>query len=130
MTAEELTRAFLKTPEMVEHKTVIGTVNARLDDGDTETVCLQIPKQFLTMLEFVERNDAADAGREPATPAAQLNQIVKNDLHEILHWLVVEPVHFAHYRKLWNRFCDEQNAPEQKIPDPLASVKPDEEGPF
>lgn len=130
MTAEELTRAFLKTPEMAEHEKVIGTVNARLDEGDTETVCLQVPKQFLTMLEFVERNNAADAGRTPAPATDVLSQIVKNELHDMLHWLVVQPAHFAHYRNLWNRFCDAQNAPEQKIPDPLASAKSDEEGPF
>ncbi len=52
-TAEELTAAFLKTPAMVEHTKIIGTVNAQLDPKDTETVCLKIPKQFLTMLEFV-----------------------------------------------------------------------------
>ena len=130
MTAEELTQAFLKTPEMAEHQKVIGTVNARLDEGDTETVCLQVPKQFLTMLEFVERNNAADAGRTPAPASDALNQIVKNELHDMLHWLVVQPARFAHYRNLWNRFCEEQNAPDQKIPDPLANMEPHEEGPF
>ena len=30
-TAEELTAAFLKTPAMVEHTKIIGTVNAQLD---------------------------------------------------------------------------------------------------
>jgi hypothetical protein len=130
MTAEELTMAFLKTPEMAEHQKVIGTENARLDEGDTEIVCLQVPKQFLTMLEFVERNNAADAGRTPAPTTDVLSQIVKNELHDMLHWLVVQPAHFAHYRNLWNRFCEEQNAPEQKIPDRQASAKPDEEDPF
>ena len=43
-TAEELTAAFLKTPAMVEHTKIIGTVNAQLDPGDTETVCLQNPQ--------------------------------------------------------------------------------------
>jgi hypothetical protein len=131
MTAEELTRAFLKTPEMAEHQNVIGTVNSRLDEGDTETVCLQVPKQFLTMLEFVERNNAADAGRTAATAADVLNQIVKNELHDMLHWLVVQPARFAHYRNLWNHYCDEQGAPEHKIPTPgEVSPKDGEEGPF
>ncbi len=64
MTAEELTKAFLKTPAMVEHAKVIGTVNDRLDEGDTETVSLQVPKQFLAMLEYDERENAAHEGRQ------------------------------------------------------------------
>lgn len=82
------------------------------------------------MLEFVERNNAADAGRTPAAAVDVLSQIVKNELHDMLHRLVAAPAHFAHYRNLWNRFCDEQNALEHKIPDPLASAKPDGEDPF
>ena len=124
-TAEELTAAFLKTPAMVEHTKVIGTVNAQLDPGDTKTVSLKIPKQFLTMLEFVERNNAAEKGRKADPAAKVLGQIVLNELHDMLHWLVVAPAHFNRYRDLWNRFCDEQNAPQHKIAMPQdAAAKP------
>ena len=130
-TAEELTAAFLKTPAMAEHTKIIGTVNAQLDPGDTETVCLQIPKQFLTMLEFVERNNASDEGRKADPAAKVLGQMVLNELHDMLHWLVVAPAHFDRYRDLWNRYCDEQGAPEHKIPTPgEAAPKDGEEGPF
>ena len=124
-TAAELTAAFLKTPAMVEHSKVIGTVNAQLDPGDTETVSLKIPKQFLTMLEFVERNNAADKGRKAAPAAKVLGRIVLNELHDMLHWLVVAPAHFGRYRDLWNRFCEEQGAPQHKIATPQdAAAKP------
>jgi len=129
-TAEELTAAFLKTPAMVEHTKIIGTVNAQLDPGDTETVCLQIPKQFLTMLEFVERNNASDEGRKADPAAKVLGQMVLNELHNMLHWLVVAPAHFARYRDLWNRFCDQQGAPDQKIPAAQTSAENGGEGPF
>lgn len=128
MTAQELTKAFLKTPEMVEHARVIGAVNDKLDTDDTVTVGLQIPKQFLTMLEFVERTEAAHEGREPEPVGEVLNLMLINQLQEELHWLVVEPAHFERYRDLWNRFCDKQGAPEHKI---LSEQKaPPEEGPF
>ena len=129
-TAEELTAAFLKTPAMVEHTKIIGTVNAQLDPGDTETVCLQIPKQFLTMLEFVERNNASDEGRKADPAAKVLGQMVLNELHDMLHWLVVAPAHFDRYRDLWNRFCDEQNTPQHKIAKPQDAAAQGGEGPF
>ncbi len=131
LTAAELTAAFLKTPAMAEHVKTIGTVNAQLDPQDTGTISLQIPKEFLTMLEFVERNNAADAGRDAEPADKVLAQIVLNELHDMLHWLVVAPGRFAHYRKLWNQFCDEQGAPNEKIPDPTTAPAPKaEEGPF
>jgi hypothetical protein len=129
-TAAELTAAFLKTPAMAEHTKIIGTVNAQLDPKDTETICLKIPKQFLTMLEFVERNNAADMGRV-ANPATKvLGQMVLNELHDMLHWLVVAPAHFDRYRDLWNRFCDQQGAPDQKILAAQTSAEKGGEGPF
>jgi hypothetical protein len=115
MTAQELTKAFLKTPEMVEHARVIGEVNDKLDTDDTVTVGLQIPKQFITMLEFVSRTEAAHEGREPEPVGEMLNLMLVNQLQEELHLLVVAPAHFERYRDLWNRFCDEQGAPEHKI---------------
>ena len=131
MTAEELTKAFLKTPAMIEHAKVIDTVNARLDEGDTETVSLQVPKQFLAMLEYDERENAAHEGRKPEPVIKVLGRMLHNQLHERLHWLVVAPAHFPRYRDLWNRYCDEQGAPEHKILTPgEASPKDGEEDPF
>ena len=70
------------------------------------------------MLEFVERNNAADKGRKADPATKVLGQMVLNELHDMLHWLVVAPAHFDRYRDLWNRFCDEQNAPQHKIASP------------
>ena len=130
MTTDELNAAFLKTPEMIEHRKTIGAILNRLDPEDTETVCLQIPKQFLAMLDFTERHDAAAAGRVAAPADQVLNQIVVNELHDQLHWLTVAPARFAYYRNLWNRFCDLHGAADQKIPDPLAPTQQGGEGPF
>ena len=76
---------------MAEHAVTVEMFNAQMDPTDTETVSLQVPKQFLTMLEFLERKNALDAGREPISAAEVLDQIVRNELHQTLHWLTVEP---------------------------------------
>jgi hypothetical protein len=126
--AAQLTKLFLKTPEMVEYAQVIGDVNDKLDTDDTVTVGLQIPKQFITMLEFVERTEAAHEGREPEPVGEVLNLMLVNQLQEELHLLVVAPEQFPRNRDLYNRFCDEQGAPEHKIlPEQEA---PTEESPF
>jgi hypothetical protein len=59
-----------------------------------------------------------------------LTRIVDNEVQEELHWLVVEPAHFERYRNLWNRFCDEQGAPEHKIGAPQKAEARGGEGPF
>jgi hypothetical protein len=127
--AARLTRLFNDLPEMSELALMVDTLNARLDPTDTETVSLQVPKQFLAVLEFLERKNALDAGREPVAAAAVLSQIVTNELHETLHWLTVQPAHFSHYRNLWNRFCDDEGEPEEKIAAPKRAAE-DGEDPF
>lgn len=125
-TATELTKAFLQTPAMVEHAEVIGAVNDELDTDDTVTAELQIPRQFMKMLEFVERTQAKDEGRQPEQVGEVLNMMLVNQLQEMLHLLVVAPGHFPRYQKLWNRFCDDQGAPEHKIVDADEEAAPTE----
>ena len=116
--AEKLTKLFYKTPAMIEHQRVIDAINDTSALDHDVTVSLKIPRRFITMLEFRERQNAADAGRAPAPAEERLTRTLINALEEELHWLVVEPARFEHYRNLWNRFCDEQGAPEEKIPPP------------
>jgi len=113
--AEKLTKLFYETPAMIEHKTVIDAINDTSAPDHDVTLSLKIPHRFITMLEFRERQDAADTGRAPASAEDLLARRLINELEDELHWLVVEPARFEHYRNLWNRFCDEQGAPEQKI---------------
>jgi hypothetical protein len=116
--AEELTELFYKTPEMRECRETAGTVNNRLDSSDTARIRVNIPKAFIPMIELIERNHAADAGRSPRRVEQVLSQILVNELHGQLHWLTTGPAYFEHYRNLWNRFCDAHGAPEEKIPEP------------
>src|SRR5262245_39503527 len=95
--SQELTELFHKTPEMQEYTRRVGTINARLDPGDTVSVTLAIPKQFMSLIEFIEEKNAAEAGGKPKPAKKVLNQILVNELHEQLHWAVVEPARFSHY---------------------------------
>jgi len=124
-TAEDLTREFLKTPAMVEHTRMLDEVQTSRDAGN-QTVTVSVSNPFATMLEFVERNNAAAAGRTPDPLANLVQQIVDNELANMLHWLVVSPGSFPRYRDLWNSFCDERGAPEHKI----GAEEPAPEGPF
>lgn len=124
-TAEDLTREFLKTPAMVEHARMLAKVQNSRDPSD-ETVAIKIPKPYAVMLDFVERNNAAAAGRAPDPLAKLVQQIVTNELEDMLHWLVVAPGRFTRYRELWNTFCDEHGAPHHKI----GVEEPAPEGPF
>jgi hypothetical protein len=128
--AEKLTRLFYKTPAMTEHQKVIDAINDTAALDHDVTVSLKIPRRFITMLEFRERQDAADAGRAPASAEELLTLALVGELEEQLHWLVVEPARFEHYRNLWNRFCDEQGAPEEKIPPPGTAKDEGGEGAF
>ena len=126
MTAEELTKAFRKTPAMIELAELIDAVEN--GDWDEQAVSVEVSKPLLKMLEFQERAEAAEQGRAPTPVDKILARIIDNVLQEELHWLTVEPAHFDRYRDLWNRFCDEQGAPEHKIlPEQEA---PTEESPF
>jgi hypothetical protein len=49
-----------------ERTNIIGSVNVQGRPRVFQTVCLQIPKQFLPMVEFVERNNARDYNRTAA----------------------------------------------------------------
>jgi len=129
--AQELTELFYKTPEMQECKQIAGTVNGRLDPDDTVPVTLAVPKEFIRLTDFLEQKRAGEAGVTPRPADKVLNQIMLNELHEQLHWLVVEPAHFGYFRNLWNRFCDQEGAPEEKIADPASGpATGGEEGPF
>ena len=127
--AEQLTKLFYKTPAMVEHVEMINAVQNG-SDWTTDTVCIEIAKPLLAMLDFQERAEAAEEGRAPEPLDKILARIVDNELQDQLHWLVAEPVHFQRYRKLWNQFCDDQDAPEHKIKEPEAADEEGREGPF
>lgn len=127
--AEQLTKLFYKTPPMVEHVEMINAVQNSTDWSPQE-VCIEVSKPLLTMLEFRERAAAAEEGRAPEPLDKILARIVDNELQDQLHWLVVEPPHFRRYRKLWNQFCDDQDAPEHKIKEPEAADEEGRERPF
>lgn len=129
--AEELTEMFYKTPEMQECKQTAGSITNKLDPGDTVSVTIEVPKEFVRLTEFLELKRVTGTSTAPRPAAKVLNQILDNELHEQLHWLVVSPARYEYYRTLWNRFCDEQGAPEEKIADPASGpAKSEEEGPF
>ncbi len=113
--SDELSKLFSQTPEMQEWKQFSGTVNASLDEDDTVPVQLNVPRQFIRMVEFLEQKRAGDALVPPVPVEKTLNQMMLNALHEDLHGLVTDPLSFPHYRDLWNRFCDAQGAPEHKM---------------
>lgn len=128
--AERLTKLFYKTPEMQECRETADSINNSLNPDDTVAVQIDVPREFLRLTEFLELKRATAAGVEPLPTPKVLNQIVLNELHDQLHWLITGPARFSYYRDLWNRFCDEQGAPDQKIPDPQASAGESGEGPF
>jgi hypothetical protein len=128
--AQALTRLFLQTPDMKECQLVAGGIANKLDPGDTVSITIDVPKQFVLLTDFLEQKLRTGSRVKPRPAAAVLNQILLNELHDELHWLTVEPAHFSYYRDLWNRFCDEQGAPSEKIPDPASTAEKGEEGPF
>lgn len=128
--AAELTKLFYKTPEMQECRQTADSINNSLNPEDTVPVQIDVPREFLRLTEFLEQKRATAAGVVPLPTPKVLNQILLNELHDQLHWLITGPARFSYYRDLWNRFCDEQAAPDQKIPDPQASAGEGGEGPF
>lgn len=129
--AAQLTKLFYQTPEGKELRLMADSINSKLDPEDTVSVKIDVPKELIRLTEFLEQKRASGAGGKPRPAAKVLNQIVVNELHDQLHWLVVGPARYEFYRNLWNRFCDAQGAPEEKIADPAsAPTKSAEEGPF
>jgi hypothetical protein len=128
--AEKLTKLFYKTPEMEECRQTADSINNRLNPEDTVAVQIHVPREFIRLTEFLELKRATAAGVEPLPPQKVLNQVLLNELHDQLHGLITGPARFSYYRDLWNRFCDQQGAPGQKLPDPLASAGESGEGPF
>ena len=128
--AERLTKLFNKTPEMQECRETADSINNSLNPEDTVPVQIDVPREFLRLTEFLEQKRATAAGVVPLPTPKVLNQILLNELHDQLHWLVTGPARFDYYRDLWNRFCDTQRAPDQKIADPLASAGEGGDGPF
>jgi hypothetical protein len=129
MATDELTAAFLRTPAMMAHVENINAVeNAK--DWSPATVCIEIDKPLLAMLEAEERTEAAEQGRDPKPVEKILALMMDNVLQEELHWHVVQPMHFARYRRLWNRYCDEHGAPERKIREPGQAEQKAPDGPF
>ena len=122
---QELRSVFLQTPEMREYAAVSREINNALDEDDTVPFQFHVPRQFVQMVEFLEHKRASDAGVTPVNAERTLNQMLMNLLHEELHSLVTEPETYPYYQGLWNRFCDAQGEPGQKI---LSGEK--EEGPF
>ena len=129
--AQELTELFRKTPEMQECALVAGSIVSKLDPEDTVSIKIDVPKEFVRLTEFLEQKRTTGASGKPRPAAKVLNQILLNELHDRLHWLTVDPSRYEYYRNLWNRFCDEQGAPEEKIADPAgAPAESSEDGPF
>lgn len=126
----ELTKLFYKTAEMQDYSLSLGAIEAGLDPEDTVPIKIDVPRGFLKLVEFLEKNRAADAGVAPLSPTAVLSRMLVNELHQQFHRLSAEPAHFAYYRNLWNRFCDQQGEPEQKITAPHAVAPEDGNGPF
>jgi hypothetical protein len=91
------------------------------DDG-------RVGKQVRTVLS--QSGSSMKPGRAHTPIDKVLARIVDNEVQEELHWLVVEPAHFECYRNLWNRFCEEQGAPEHKIGAPQKAEARGGEGPF
>ena len=127
---ERLSRIFLETPEAKECRQTADSINNRLNPDDTVPVQIDVPREFLRLTEFLERKRATAVGVEPLPTPKVLNQILLNELHDQLHWLITGPARFSYFRDLWNRFCDEQGAPDQKIPVPQASAGEGGGGPF
>jgi len=127
--AGELTALFLNTPEMQECKTTAGTLLNQLDEGDTVTIQIKLPRSLVQLAEFLESKRAGKAAKDAAKV---LSRYLHNDLHDELHMLTVAPLSFDYYRDLWNRFCDDQGAPEEKIADPASGPARggEEKGPF
>jgi hypothetical protein len=124
-------KLFYQTPEGRELRQIADSINAKLNVGDTVAVKIDVPKEFIRLTEFLEQKRAIGAGGKPRPAAKVLNQIMLNELHDQLHWLVVGPARFEYFRDLWNRLCDEQGAPEEKFADPTSGpAKSTEEGPF
>jgi hypothetical protein len=128
--AEKLAKLFWKTPEMQECRQTADSIQNGLNEDDTVRVQIDMPREFIRLTEFLEQKRATAAGVEPLPPPKVLNQILLNELHDQLHGLITGPARFRYYRDRWNRFCDAQGAPDQKLPDPLASAGEGEEGPF
>jgi hypothetical protein len=127
---EKLSALFKNTPEMQECERTAGSIRNNLDMEDTVSITLKVPKEFIRLTEFLE--EKRSSGKSPRPPAEVLNQILLNDLHDDLHWLVVSPARFGYYRDHWNKFCDAQGAPEEKIDDGTTTPATggEEEGPF
>jgi hypothetical protein len=128
--AAELTKLFYKTAEMQDYSLTLAAIEAGLDMEDTVPVKIDVPREFIRLTEFLELKRATAAGVEPLPPQKVLNQIILNELHDQLHGLITGPTRFRYYRDLWNRFCDEQNAPDEKIAAPHAAAPEDGNGPF
>ncbi len=127
--AARLTKLFYETPEGKELRQTAGTINDNLNEDDTVPVQIQVPRQFIRMTEFLEAKRVAGTDIAPRPPEEILNRLLLNELHGQLHALVVAPATFEHYRKLWNRFCEEQGAPEERIGEAPDATGTDE-GPF
>lgn len=129
--AARLTKLFYQTPEGRELRRIADSINAKLNVGDTVAVKIDVPKEFIRLTDFLEQKRVAGTATKPRPAAKVLNQIILNELHDQLHWLVAGPARFEYFRDLWNRFCNEQGAPEEKIADPASGpAKSTEEGPF
>lgn len=126
-----LTKLFYQTPEGKEFRDTVDSINRDLNEDDTVRVEVRVPRQLIRLVEFVEEKRVKGSKVPPSPADEALTRILVNNLQEQLHWLVVSPGTFSGFRELWNRFCDEQGAPEEKIADPAEkSAQDTEEGPF
>ena len=128
--AAQLTKLFYETAEGRELRQTADSINGKLNMGDTVAVKIDVPKEFIRLTEFLEQKRVLGTPTKPRSVAKVLNQILLNELHDQLHWLVVGPARYEYFRSIWNRFCDAQGAPQEKIAEPAGGPAKAEEGPF
>lgn len=130
---QEIFRLFLRTPEAQEHRAAVEKANDGVcsDEYATVELTIEIPRPFVDLFTYIERLNARDAGREPESITAIVQQDVHNDMHQRLHWLVVEPQLFEHYRNMFNRFCVANGWPEFQLKErPKGAEEGGSDGPF
>ena len=116
----ELGIAFMETSEFQELSDALDQFEED-KTGAMVSVEVRIPKRYLTLLQFLEAKTAEHETRAPLPPDQMLTSVLVGYLEHHHPTLGVGRTSPPYYLAAWNRFCDEQGAPDQKI-SPLASA--------
>ena len=103
-TAEELTSAFLKTRPWPNTPKSSGQSTPSSTRRIPKPSASKSPSSFLPCWNSSNAITPPTWAALRTPPTKVLGQMVLNELHDMLHWLVVAPAHFARYRDLWNLF--------------------------